>query len=323
MQRTHAIGLILMCMIIGIIALLGFQKNPSSRYESVLQILETIAKTESPRAALDELNLIASSNGEIAGLCHGLAHEIGHAAFERFGFTGALAVQDDVCGSGYLHGIIEEELSHHAKDFRKHFKTLCNENDPRCFHGLGHGLMFVTENDLPEALKLCRTLSLPFQRIQCDEGVFMENFEADSLAHPSLYLYPADPYRTCRSQRTAERDICTFYFPRYFLQKYQNGFATLTSFCLTLPELFQKACTKGTGSAAMKAMILEPEKALEICNAMPDTAQRNCIAGLLSYRIVHYASIAETRSFCAEYLMPDWKTVCLRSLAEGREAYGE
>ena len=111
------------------------------RYETVKDELERMVKADGPRAALDRLIQIFASDEELAGLCHPLAHEVGHAAQEALGFTGALALQDDVCGSGYVHGVIEQELADHIHDFESRFPTLCPSDDARCFHGLGHGLM--------------------------------------------------------------------------------------------------------------------------------------------------------------------------------------
>ncbi len=293
------------------------------RYESAWHELEGIVKTNGPRAALDRLTVIASADKELAGLCHGLSHEVGHTAQELLGFTGALALQDDVCGSGYVHGVIEQELSDHIDDFESRFKNLCPSNDHRCFHGLGHGLMYVTQNNLPASLGQCRTFSIPFQQIQCDEGVFMENFEADSVAHPSEYLFPEDPYRTCRDEPEPEKGVCSFYFPRYFLKVHPSAYADLFFFCRTLPEQSALACIKGAGSAAMKAFVLEPEKALATCERVPPDQRSFCVEGLLSYLIVHYASIVPAQDFCQKSLEPTWNKICTKILSEGARAYGE
>ncbi len=292
------------------------------RYEQLRHELDEIIQTRGPRAALDYLKSIASSDKDLAGLCHDLSHDVGHAAQESLGFSGALAIQDDVCGSGYVHGVIEEELLHHSDDFENRFRTLCSADDPRCFHGLGHGLMYVTDNNLPESLRNCRAFTVPFQRIQCDEGVFMENFSVDSVVHPSLYLYPDDPYRTCRDQPEPERGVCSFYFPRYFLRVHPAAYADLFSFCQTLPKDSVEACIKGGGSAAMKSLILEPEKVLDVCESISPHQQHLCIKGLLSYLIVHYASTVPAEKFCDESLEPAWSDICAKSLSEGRDAYG-
>lgn len=300
----------------------GSREPLMARYESAKRELMDAVRERGPREALDRLQHVAASDADIAGLCHGLSHEVGYAAHEALGFTGALAVQEDVCGSGYLHGIIERELSYDIAGLESRFRTLCPPGDARCFHGLGHGLMYATENDLPGSLRRCAIFSLPFQRIQCGEGVFMENFEADGAAHPSGYLFPEDPYRTCRGQPEPEKGICTFYFPRYFLRVHPGAYADLFAFCETLPEDSMPACFKGAGSAAMKASVLTPERALAQCESAAPAARQHCVEGLLSYLIVHYASVREAREFCEESFASAWRFVCARSLAEGERAYG-
>ncbi len=327
--RLYVCIFVILALAIGACILLIFrpaspETSVMARYESAEIELQKIFKTKGPSAALDRLTAIATSDMQLAGLCHGLAHDLGHLAQELLGFTGALTIQDDVCGSGYVHGVIEQELSAHIEDFESRFQTLCPPDDARCFHGLGHGLMYVTENDLPISLKHCRTFHMSFQRIQCFEGVFMENFAADSIAHPSAYLFPDDPYKTCREQPEPEKGVCSFYFPRYFLRVHPSAYADLLSFCQTLPASSARACIKGAGSAAMKSFVLEPGRALDVCTLPPHPETKSlCIEGMLSYLIVHYASILPAEKFCEEHLKPLWNDTCDRSLTEGERIYGE
>ena len=73
----------------------------------------------------------------------------------------------------------------------------------------------------------------------------------------------------------------------------------------------------------MKSFILEPKKALETCELVPQNQRHYCVEGLLSYMIVHYASIVSAENFCNESLKPIWSNICTKSLSEGARAYGE
>lgn len=280
-------------------------------YVALENALRALADSDGMRAALDRLQTVATSGKSIAGLCHGLAHMLGHEAQKSLGFTQAIAIQNDVCGSGYFHGIIERELAEHSADYKEQLLTLCSKKDRRCFHGLGHGLMFVTDNDLPLSLSQCRRFSMPFQRIQCAEGAFMENFEADAADHPSAYLFPDDPYLTCRDQPEPEKGICSFYFVRYFLRLHLAAYDEAVSFCQTLPKASMEACIKGVGSAAMKENIFDPMSAVSVCDLVTEDSRSFCIEGLLSYMVVHYASENPVREFCAASLEPAWHRQCL------------
>lgn len=49
-----------------------------------------------------------NTDREISKQCHHLGHEIGHKAFELFGFATSISYAVmDVCAGGYTHGILE------------------------------------------------------------------------------------------------------------------------------------------------------------------------------------------------------------------------
>jgi hypothetical protein len=83
--------------------------------------------------------------------------------------------QSDICGSGYIHGVIEEHFAH-VKDVNTEMFKVCATQEGKCFHGVGHGFMYYTYNDLPQSLQLCDKYTDSFARINCYDGVFMENF---------------------------------------------------------------------------------------------------------------------------------------------------
>ena len=151
----------------------------------------------------------------------------------------------------------------------------------------------------------------------------MENFEADTTLHPSQYLYPDDPYKTCRDESPIEKGVCTFYFPRYFLRIHPNAYDQLHTFCIELTDETSDACIKGMGSAAMKQWILNPTKAIDICSMVSPAQRSYCIEGLLSYMIVHYATTKPAKELCDSTLRPNWDSVCTRMLKQGADAYLE
>ena len=73
-------------------------------------VAETDAKD--PGVALADLERITLKDPYVDGFCHPVAHEIGHAALAKYqgNFTKAVSFLNDVCGSGYLHGVVEEKL---------------------------------------------------------------------------------------------------------------------------------------------------------------------------------------------------------------------
>ena len=55
--------------------------------------------------------------------CHDMAHDLGHRAYELYGFSRAMTFGtgientsvDDICAGGYMHGILEELFLHHPE----------------------------------------------------------------------------------------------------------------------------------------------------------------------------------------------------------------
>ena len=97
--------------------------------------------------------------------CHEIAHDIGHKAYEIYGFSGSMNFTDttrldhasvqDICAGGYIHGILEE-ASLHQPDFTKNPGELCTYvskiNRSSCYHGVGHALMFAFERGTKDSI---------------------------------------------------------------------------------------------------------------------------------------------------------------------------
>jgi hypothetical protein len=188
-------------------------------------------------------------------------------------------------------------------------------------HGLGHGLMFFSKNDVPWSLKHCRLLPNSFSQVKCSEGVFMENFEADEESHPSKYLFPNDPAKICRLQKTDFRLTCYFYYPRYYLRIHENDFEGLRQSCLLLPTVDDRnICITGVGSAAMKSFIADPLRATRECTPLEGDLRQSCVRGLVSYLMVHFASSKQGEKFCATLPLSDQET-CTMSVLEAQTVF--
>jgi hypothetical protein len=70
--------------------------------------------------------------------CHDMAHDLGHRAYEYYGFSRAMTFGtgventsvDDICAGGYMHGILEELFLHHP-ELQQNPEKVCasvNEN---------------------------------------------------------------------------------------------------------------------------------------------------------------------------------------------------
>jgi hypothetical protein len=210
--------------------------QPPSQYEAIRD--EVVAKLggTDPAQALTLLQQIVDQHPDIARICHPIAHDLGHAALEKYAydFKKAVSFQDGVCGNGYLHGVVEHAVLH-APDPQQALHTLCApELDGSCLHGIGHGAMFVADMDLPKALAFCDWFKQPTQRTSCAEGVFMQNFEVGVPGvKTSSWLKPADPKYPCAQQAHRYQGSCYYYAPQYYLALHADKYADGLVWCRT------------------------------------------------------------------------------------------
>ncbi len=290
------------------------------RYGEIRDEMRGIVKTEGPKAALARFAEMID-DPMVSSVCHGLAHEIGQAAYMEYGFEESLDFEDDICGSGYLHGVIETHFLS-VGDPATAVKTLCKPDQGKCFHGLGHGLMYSLENDVPQSLDLCKTLGERSERIACSEGVFMENFNTDLNAHPSKYLRADDPFFPCRAPEEPYKGVCAFYAPRFYVKAHPGAYLDALRWCTTVGDGPDDGCAKGVGSVAIKQNIERPRFVETVCESGTGDQQGYCIEGMVSYYIVHYASTEKGKELCG-ILKPEHQMACTRIANESERFYGE
>src|SRR5688572_28712458 len=102
-------------------------------YLDAEQILVRTVEGEGARPALELFRAMMDEDPRLAAQCHPLAHAVGRSAYRRYGFAKAFGFEDDICGSGYLHGIVETHFLS-LPDAEVAAKTLCEKDAADCFH---------------------------------------------------------------------------------------------------------------------------------------------------------------------------------------------
>ncbi|MEU2159355.1 hypothetical protein ABZ532_30870 [Streptomyces sp. NPDC019396] len=187
-------------------------------------------KQTGPEKALAQLDATIRAFPDVARFCHPVAHELGHAALAKYAgdFKKVSEFRSDVCGSGYLHGIVEEKLRK-SNDPESDVIELCApEQTNSCLHGIGHGAMFVSGLNIENAEELCSKFPSGRMVTSCSEGIFMQLFEPDesdpkAVAKLAKDKLSKDPLYPCPDQPMEFRSGCYYYAPVYFLQR--NKFA--------------------------------------------------------------------------------------------------
>lgn len=249
-------------------------------------------------SALEAVELEMNESEIVFEYCHALVHEIGHGAYERYGFEEALLFEEDICGSGYLHGMVEAYLADQS-DVLSALQTVCDPEDGVCMHGVGHGLMMYTDNDIPAALAYCEEFENYSTQIHCSEGVFMENFGLDWNLHAHPYLKVEDPMYPCSEQDSKYKSTCYFYAPRLYNRIYEKAYEQAIEWCLSAEDDYISDCMRGQGSTMMKYSMDEIPRIEAVCEGAPGEYAALCIRGMTSYYIVNYASAEKGQDLCA------------------------
>lgn len=283
--------------------------------------LEQAVHTAGIKKTMVLLARVMEQDPEVTAVCHGLAHKIGHAAYDEVGLQ-ALQDANDLCGSGYFHGVIERHFANSA-DVLTTFKDICSPQDGRCFHGLGHGLMFANKNDLPESIALCDQLQTRAQKVQCSEGVFMENFNSNDTVHPTEYKTASNPFYPCNLQKTPYKAPCTFYAVRYFVTLHPKDTIGVIDWCNIVDIDAVSACIKGIGSALAKYHMHELDVPKAACDLLTGNNKALCYDGIVSYIIVHNASTSSGQQWCNTLTDTVLKNSCEQIVQESKDFYGE
>lgn len=285
------------------------------------------ATAKDPGVALADLERITVKSPYVDGFCHPVAHDLGHTALVKYhgDFTKAMDFPNDVCGSGYLHGVVEEKLQEMPNPATA-VTTLCGpEQTGACIHGIGHGAMFVSHLDVPAAEKMCDRFPKAYQVTACSEGIFMQLFEPDESDPAALAKLPADklagePQYPCAEQPANYQSACYFYAPIYYLQTHDyavhtEAFVQGLAWCLKAPTNGSRSdCSRGMGSRTMKYNIDRPVWVADQCQRATSAWQRqDCAAGMVSYWNVNYGDKTAARTSLCPKLSGEANANCRRS----------
>ncbi|MFJ1705500.1 hypothetical protein [Kitasatospora sp. NPDC088346] len=267
-----------------------------------------------PGVALADLDKISKDKPYTVRFCHPIAHELGHAAVVRYqqDFQKVISFPHETCAAGYLHGAVEEMLAN-SKTPEQDILTLCApKNTGPCIHGIGHGIMFVTKQDIPAARALCNKFPTDSRRITCSEGLFMQLFAPDEEDEKAKANLPADkiakdPLYPCPEQPALFQSACFFYAPTFYLSSHDyanhpEAFADALKWCLNgKASGGANDCSRGVGSRTMKYNLDREDWAANQCATAADTWQRQaCAQGLVSYYTVNYTDAGAAGRLCAK-----------------------
>jgi hypothetical protein len=277
-----------------------------------LELLFRGALEKQPPAEL--LKLVQKYEDEDAALklsCHPVVHALGREIFRIKGnIHDSFLVCDQTCHSGCYHGAVERFLRGDGAALARHVSqseimskaaAACDAKAPRrvyfqCLHGLGHALMYFTENQIDKSLPGCDALADTWSREGCYGGVFMENVFSSSPekrdVSASDYHYP------CNRVDTKYRGAC------YLMQTWR-----MEEMGLTTERLFDECrkagpheteCAQSIGrDLSNLARGGDVRPAAEKCQRAEGEPRRACIRGVVFALIDNTWDNSYAAPFCS------------------------
>lgn len=266
-------------------------KCESQNYKCYEDYYSQVVKVKGIKAAFDDLKTRYNSDNLTKEFCHPITHAIGRAASEKFKTPAeAFIYGDNFCSSGYYHGVLEGIAAKMGRDkLLTNLNSVCSDIKGKasysldyynCVHGLGHGLMAITDDELFQSLDYCDKLNGDWEQKSCASGVFMENIVVDGINHKTKYLKPDDLLYPCDRAPEKFKSPCYLMQSSYILT--QNGFNLAKTFYIcSLAEVNHKIeCYQSLGRDISGAAISDIGKTKESCMLGKDFDQKlGCLVG--------------------------------------------
>ena len=249
--------------------------------------------------------------------CHDIAHDLGHRAYELYGFSEAMTFNNPkhlnhtlveyICAGGYMHGIVEEMFLRQP-EFKSDLDVVCAGVDEKdrasCYHGIGHALMFIENRDVHAALSDCRHVKESGYTYRCFEGVWMEFFwgSTEHAGPNSLGWDMQTPLDPCIAAQKDEKPTCFLYAPFGYLRSHPKDYDGAVQLC-TESELSQSDkdfCLKGLGITMMsKFKGQHLEKSAAYVADLPSEQRRFFYEGVLGYATLSGVQKSKLEKTCS------------------------
>lgn len=259
--------------------------------------------------------------------CHEVMHYMGWKAYEQEKDVASAFMQaSELCDSGMYHGIMEEYLRENGFggnveelirdvciDSLAEHPSLSEGSQGLCYHGLGHGLMYVTSSNLKETLDYCDTLDLGARG--CYTGAFMEYRTSKELG-PLENALPLDDFSHCEELSDLQKPVCFFAQGLNYLSLAGGEVKPAMEYCANVPEEYKVNCYVGVGANTPNPGRSHSEsgRACTEAREVSFEAYTGCIKGGLMFVMqLERGNIQEAKSFC-DASSDDVKLPCYEEL---------
>jgi cytochrome c553 len=270
------------------------------------QAFGNVSYTEGPQKALA---LLATDDRTISAVhadCHQIAHWVGRAGLLHYKYDAGTALSHGAmtCNSGYYHGVLQLALAGLPRDrVVKKSQHLCdapavNKDDfllYQCVHGLGHGLMIYSGDDLPWSLQTCHKLLTDFDRVSCTGGVFMQNL--DTTMGVSKYLSSKNPLYPCNIVKEQDKVYCYLMVTSRINTLDGFNWRKTAAWCRKAESGWVATCFQSFGRDASGVSHYVPKDTIRLCSFAGKDASE-CLYGASRDYANNYAGGKEAAVLC-------------------------
>ena len=257
------------------------------------QAFGNLAYRSGPKAAFAVLEqMLAEHSAAVLGDCHTITHSIGSATLLRFHDDAAAAMGQGSmdCGSGYYHGLIEYALESATSMTQvvEKVQAMCTDRAAlkttfllyQCVHGLGHGVMIFSGDNLPWALSMCSKLENGWSQQSCSGGVFMQNFSLPSKLSPfrSQFVRKNDLLYPCDWVRAKYKYYCYLQITEHVLYVTGYNWKRAAQTCARAPRPWSRICFQSFGRDASGASRYHPAPTYALCR-LTGAGLPDCVYG--------------------------------------------
>lgn len=263
------------------------------------------------------------ATGYIQAQCHPLSHVIGRAATVKYATPSEAYLHgDSFCWSGYYHGVLEGVIKKIGrKNLGDQMDSICKDIPGKdhysfdyynCVHGLGHGVMAATSDELFDSFAYCDRLTGNWEQVSCASGAYMENVIVDGKNHFTKYLKPSDPLYPCNSSPEKYKNTCYLMQTSYMLKVNGGDFLKTFSWCANAEANYQNTCYESLGRDASGRSTSNVAATNRTC--LLGTAgdqQTHCMIGAAKDFVSYFHSDLQAKELCNSFTDETLKTTCL------------
>ncbi len=268
---------------------------------------------------------------ELISICHEAAHYLGRKEYQKQqSLSKVFSSCNHSCLGGCYHGALEgyfinQNITINGEDdseVASKMPGLCGvqsnyqipQDFTECLHGLGHAVMFLSENDLLRSLKLCDQLHTKDEQDLCYTGAFMANVDGAQSGsdHPSKYFKPDNDLYPCTILGEKYLSMCYTYA---VLQPHQGDLKKTIDICLMVPPDYRNSCFRTMGRDRVYNTTDESVMKKE-CDLISEHEFRNeCYIGVVGSIVVRYGIDSQSPFRYCSILDIQFKDSCYREIA--------